>query len=167
MGSTVVLTGIAAVLGIHLQGYGIAHFNHPSGHLTNMTDFLTGKFYCILYFKLSFRSGNHTDVCILTTHGRVEGGLLHDNGSHLTIRQGFHQLCFGGQYTYSGVMHQSVIAYEYGSDGRVNGLVYGHISPHVIRYLTGLSCRLSLIQHSFLKAFLIQSHSTFFQNLPC
>ena len=120
----------------------------------------------IFYFKhRAVRSGNLTEVTLLTTHGSVERSLLYDDGSALAVGQGFHDLGIGCQNGNFRLMHQSVVAHELRGDLSRDGLVYGYIRTHVVGCLTCFSCLLTLLFHSCLEAFLVYGQVLFFQDL--
>ena len=63
-------------------------------------------------------------------------------------------------------MAEPVITHELRGNGRINGLIYGHVGSHIVSGLAG-SPRLELLfLHGLCKALLIHRKSLFFQNLP-
>ena len=63
----------------------------------------------IFYFKhRAVRSGNLTEVTLLTTHGSVERGFLGDNCTSLTVSQCLYNLILGRQNGNLGFRCQTI-----------------------------------------------------------
>ena len=97
MGSTVVFTGITPLHLVHSKGGNISHLEHPPGNGTDMPHLAAEKLYCILHREAAVRRRDYTRVRILSTHGGVEGRLLHDDSACLPVCQRLNQLTFRGQ----------------------------------------------------------------------
>ena len=119
----------------------------------------------ILYLEAATLTLNHTDISLLAAHGAVEWSLLHDNRTGLSVSQSLNQLILSRQNRYLGIVNQSVITYELGSDLSRNGLIYSDISTHVVGSLTSRTSLLTLLLHSCLETFLVNGEILLLQNL--
>ena len=108
---------------------------------------------------------NHTYIRLLSAHGSIKGGLVHNNGSRLSVRKGLHNLCLRSKHGYDGIMDEAVISYKPGSDGSRNRLIDSDVGAHVVGGLAGFSRLLPLLLHGGLEAFLVYLKILLLQNL--
>ncbi len=99
MGGTVVLAGGAAPVCIHHKGGHVPYPDHAFCDSADMSHLAPQELHCILHLEAAVCRGDETCVCILASHGGIEGGLLHNDRAHLTVRKGFHQFALRGQHT--------------------------------------------------------------------
>ena len=164
MGGAVVLACKSAVVGADRQGHGFPYLEHAFCHDSHMAYLAALKMYGILYLKGAVFIGNNTCISLLAAHGSVKRGLLHDDGTLLSVCKGLYQLVFRGQYSHPGISRQSVITNKFSGNRRIDGLVYSHVGTHVIGSLAGLSGLFLLFLHGSGKAVFIHGAASLFQN---
>ena len=120
----------------------------------------------ILYFKhRAVRSGNLTEVTLLTTHGSVERGFLGDNCTSLTVSQCLYNLILSRQNGNLGFRCQTIIADKLSCNSRIDGLVYRNIRAHIVSRLSRRSRLLFLAFHRCVEAVLIDTEVLLLENL--
>ena len=167
MGGTVVLAGVDPVLLIHGQGYLVAHLEHTALHGSHMADLAAQQMDHIFYLKLCVRQGNRSDVRLLSAHGGIERGLVHENRCVLALGDGLYHSLLGGEHRDGRLVNQVVITHKDRSHGRVDLLVYGSVCAHIVCRLPGAAGFLSLHIHGSLEAFLIHQEALLLQDLFC
>ncbi len=165
MGRTVILAGVPSSCGIHCQNCGIAHLDTAFRHPADMSHLAAQQFDGVLYLKFPVSRGNHTDIALLTAHGGIERGLLHDHRADLVFRKLIHQLRLCGKHRDSGIICQIVIANKLRANGGINGLIHRHVRAHVIRHFTRFARLVFLLLHTRRKAFLVHRKALLLQNL--
>ena len=166
MGSTVVLTGIPALSGIHSESRHISDFYHAPDNGPDMVYLSAQKLHGILHLEAAVRSRNDTCVCILSSHGSIERCLLHNDGTRLSVCQSLHQLALRGQYGDPGLVLQPVITYELCGNSGIDGFVHRHIRSHVIGHLPGLPGHILLPLHADAESGLVDGKALLLQDLP-
>ena len=164
MGGAVVFAGKSAVVGTYRQSHVFSHLEHAFCHNAHMAYLAALKVYGVFYLKGAVFIGDNTCISLLAAHGSVKRGLLHDDGTLLSVCKGLYQLVFRGQDRHPGISRQPVITNKFSGNRRIDGLVYSHVRTHVIGSLAGLSGLFLLFLHGGGKAVFIHGAASLFQN---
>ena len=154
-----------SVLLIHGERHLIAYLEHSLCDSSHMAYLASLELDCILYLKGAVLCGDHADICLLSAHGGVEGGFLHNNRSVLSVRQSLHKLVLRGEYGDLRLMHQPVVPHKLCGDSRIDGLVNRHVCSHIVCGLSGCPGRILLLLHAGSKALLVYGEVSLLQNL--
>ena len=127
--------------------------------MSDMSVFSTEKLDGIFHCELTVRGADDTLIALLTTHGRIERSLVHDDGSVISVRKCIHELTLGCHDGYVGLVCQVIISNEFSCDRRINLFVNSSISTHIVCHLTGVSRLLPLFLHALLKLILVVGKS--------
>ena len=165
MGSAVVSSRQCSLLFVNLKCYCITNFYHTPGNMSDMSDLATQKFLHILYLEFKICCADYTGICLLSTAGSVKWSLLYEDCSPVTIRQCIYNLIFGSQNRYRRLILCMIISHKLCRYRWINRFVNRHICSHIVMLTERTFGSLTLSLHSFLKAFFINLHSLFFQDL--
>ena len=157
MSCAVVLSRIVSLLSVDGKGYRIAGLEHTLCHTSDMSDLVSKHLHRIFHHELSVLAAYHAGVGMLSAAGGVKWSLFHEDGSHLSVGEGLGNLRIGGHDCDLGIILVMVVAHKCSGDGRIDGLVNGHIGTHVVGGLSGGSCFHSLLFHAGFEAFLIDA----------
>ena len=130
-----------------------------------MAVFSAAEFDGIFYFEYTICSFDDTAVAFLTAHGSVERSFLYENGSLLAFHQRFCNLSLCRQNGYFGGILQMIVSGKLSCYGRVDLIVNGCISTHVVCYFTARSCTLSLLFHCCMETVLVDAVALLLEDL--
>ena len=105
--------------------------------------------------ELAVFAADHTGVGMLSAAGRIKWRLLHKDRAHLSVGKRFGDLRVRSHDGNLGIVLIMVISHKFRGDGRVDGLVYGHVGAHVVGRLSCFSRFLFLLLHAGGKTVLV------------
>ena len=151
----VVFLCITTSLLIDFKGNGFSCGEHSGFHISDMTEFAAAKLDGIFHNESAVCSLDHTGISNLSAHGSVERCFLYENGAFLAFHQGIHDLILCCENSNRGLKGKVVISNKLCGYRGVDLVIYSCVSTHIVGYLTGGTCFLSLLIHSSLEAFLV------------
>lgn len=152
---TVVLLDIFSFFHIYFQGNSFSLGDHAGFHMSHMTEFAAAKLDGIFYNKFTICSLDHTGISNLTTHSCIERCFLYENSTLLTFHQGIYDLSLCGKNSNRRFKGKVIISNKLCGNRSIDLVIYSSVSSHIVGYLTGGTCLLSLLIHSSLETFLV------------
>ena len=152
---TVVLLDIFSCSNIYFQRNGLSLGNHARFHISYMTEFAAAKLDGIFYDEFAICSLDHTGISNLTSHSCIERCFLYENSTLLSFHQGIYDLSFCGKNSNRRFKGKVIVSNKLCGNRSIDLVIYSSVSSHIIGYLTGGTCFLSLLIHSSLEAFLV------------
>ena len=162
---TVVLLDVFSCGNVYFQGNSLTLGDHAGFHMSYMAEFAAAKLDGIFHNESAVCSLDHTGISNLSAHGSVERCFLYENGAFLAFHQGIHDLILCCENSNRGLKGKVVISNKLCGYRGVDLVIYSCVSTHIVGYLTGGTCFLSLLIHSSLEAFLVDLIAFFLKDL--
>ena len=167
MGCAVVSRRKGALLRIYLEGNFVSCFDHAFCHHANMADLPAQEFYGVFNLELSLACADISGVGLLTAACRIERCLVDKDSAFLPLGKCVNDLVFCCEYSDARFISQVLISDERTCHAWIDGLIYRHVSAHVVCDFPGFPRFLSLHFHACMEPVLVHSQLFLLQDLFC